>query len=82
MGMLESYGHRSQTEDRAKSGRGRLACSAAALALGLLALPGIAAAQQVLAVQGDHFTVNGQPKFLTFISYFDGRSGRRSRSSI
>lgn len=72
MGMLESCGHRSQTEDREKSGRGRLACSAAALALGLLALPGTAAAQQVLAVQGDHFTVNGQPRFLTFISYFDG----------
>lgn len=72
MGMLEAYGHRSETADRAKPGRGRLACSAAALALGLLALPATAAAQQVLAVQGDHFTVNGQPKFLTFISYFDG----------
>jgi hypothetical protein len=26
---------------------------------------------QTLAVEGDHFTVNGTPKFLIFISYFD-----------
>jgi hypothetical protein len=38
----------------------------------LLALPATAAAQATLAVQGDHFTVNSQAKFLTFISYFDG----------
>jgi hypothetical protein len=25
----------------------------------------------VLRVEGDHFTINGQPRFLTFISYFD-----------
>jgi hypothetical protein len=27
---------------------------------------------QVLAQQGDHFTVDGRPRFLLFISYFDG----------
>jgi len=51
--------------------RWRLACSAVVVAVGLLAVPGTAAAQLTLAVQGDHFTVNGQPRFLAFISYFD-----------
>jgi hypothetical protein len=51
--------------------RWRLVCSGAMLALGLAAWPGSAAGQVTLAVQGDHFTVNGQPRFLTFISYFD-----------
>jgi hypothetical protein len=45
---------------------------ATALALGLVASPGRAAAQVRLAVEGDHFTINEQPRFLTFISYFDG----------
>src|SRR5437773_9419306 len=27
---------------------------------------------QVLRVDGDHFTVDGQPTFLIFVSYFDG----------
>src|SRR4051812_9620423 len=49
----------------------RLACCAVVVAVGLLVVPGTAAAQLTLAVQGDHFTVNGQPRFLAFISYFD-----------
>ncbi|HKY21488.1 MAG TPA: cellulase family glycosylhydrolase [Vicinamibacterales bacterium] len=32
----------------------------------------------VLGIQGDHFTVNGEPKFLLFISYFDAM--RRSNA--
>lgn len=31
----------------------------------------VIAQERVLRVQGDHFTVDGQPKFLTFVSYFD-----------
>src|SRR5438552_2538979 len=27
---------------------------------------------QALGVQGDRFTLNGQPRFLVFVSYFDG----------
>jgi hypothetical protein len=32
----------------------------------------------VLGIQGDHFTVNGEPKFLLFVSYFDAM--RRSNA--
>jgi hypothetical protein len=36
----------------------------------------------VLAVEGDHFTVGGVPKFLIFISYFDAlRASRSARDS-
>jgi len=72
MGILMDCGDQPRAEHHSKQQRRRLACSAAALSLGLLALPATAAAQATLAVQGDHFTVNGQAKFLTFISYFDG----------
>jgi hypothetical protein len=43
-----------------------------ALALVLVGLVNVASARaQTLAVQGDHFAVDGQPKFLLFVSYFD-----------
>lgn len=42
------------------------------VAVGLCSWLGAGAASaQALAVQGDHFTVNGTAKFLTFITYFD-----------
>ena len=43
----------------------------AVLALTLTGLAGSARAQS-LGVQGDHFIVDGEAKFLTFVSYFDG----------
>jgi hypothetical protein len=55
---------------------------AIALALGMVAAPGRAAAQATLAVEGDHFTVNNQPRFLTFISYFDGLDSVNSGSDF
>jgi hypothetical protein len=42
------------------------------LTLALAVLAGVATAHaQTLAVQGDHFAVNGQGRFLLFVSYFD-----------
>src|SRR5947209_286491 len=35
-------------------------------------LAGASANPQTLAVQGDRFILNGQPRFLVFVSYFDG----------
>jgi hypothetical protein len=64
------------------AGRWRAVCAAAVVALGLMALPGTAAAQLTLAVQGDHFTVNGQAKFLAFISYFDGLDSANSTADL
>src|SRR5689334_23821894 len=49
----------------------RVAVGAQVVAAALVGAPATAAAQANLAVQGDHFTVNGQPRFLAFISYFD-----------
>jgi hypothetical protein len=67
MKMTENRGYRGHRT------RGwQLICGAVMLMAGLLVRPGQAAAQANLAVEGDHFTVNGQPRFLTFISYFDG----------
>jgi RHS repeat-associated protein len=43
---------------------------AAALVISLKGIVGSADAQ-TLAIQGDHFTVDGQARFLTFLSYFD-----------
>ena len=34
--------------------------------------PAVSADAQTLAVQGGQFTLNGQPRFLVFVSYFDG----------
>ena len=39
-------------------------------AIALLSVPAAAAAQS-LAVQGDRFAVDGEPRFLLFVSYFD-----------
>src|SRR3954469_20586741 len=64
------------------AGRWRAVCAAAVVALGLMALPGTAAAQLTLAVQGDHFTINGQAKFLAFISYFDGLDSVNSAADL
>ena len=44
---------------------------AAALVLALLAI-GSSARAQTLGIDGNHFTVDGQPRFLLFVSYFDG----------
>jgi hypothetical protein len=55
---------------------------AIALALGVVAAPGRAAAQVRLAVEGDHFTINEQPRFLTFISYFDGLDSASSAADF
>jgi len=44
----------------------------AALALVFAALVPARASAQRLTVQGDRFAVDGVPRFLTFISYFDG----------
>src|SRR5437764_7755527 len=38
----------------------------------LVWLVAAAANSQTLGVHGDRFTVNGQPRFLVFVSYFDG----------
>src|SRR5207248_11230532 len=38
----------------------------------LVWLVAAAASSQTLGVHGDRFTVNGQPRFLVFVSYFDG----------
>ena len=47
-------------------------CRIQVLTFVLVALVGAAPARaQTLAVQGDHFAVNGQGKFLLFASYFD-----------
>jgi len=46
--------------------------SIAALAVAVVALLPARAAAQRLTVQGDRFAVDGVPRFLTFISYFDG----------
>ena len=47
-------------------------CRMQVLTFVLVALVGAATARaQTLAVQGDHFTVNGRGKFLLFASYFD-----------
>ena len=48
----------------------RFVRSASVLVLSLCAFAGHARAQSV-AVDGDHFTVDGEARFLTFISYFD-----------
>ena len=40
-------------------------------AIAYLSVPAAAAAQS-LAVQGDRFAVDGEPRFLVFVSYFDG----------
>jgi hypothetical protein len=42
-----------------------------ALALALLAL-GSSAGAQTLGIDGNRFTVDGRPRFLLFVSYFDG----------
>jgi hypothetical protein len=44
---------------------------AAAFALALLAI-GSSARAQALGIDGHRFTVDGQPRFLLFVSYFDG----------
>jgi hypothetical protein len=44
---------------------------ALSLALLLFLQPGRAQTARVLGVEGDHFNVNGTPKFLIFVSYFD-----------
>jgi RHS repeat-associated protein len=48
----------------------RFVRSASVLVLSLCAFAGHARAQSV-AVDGDHFTVDGEARFLTFLSYFD-----------
>src|SRR3954471_10410845 len=60
----------------------QLGCGAVMVMAGLLARLGQAAAQANLGVEGDHFTVNGQPRFLTFISYFDGLDAADSGSDL
>lgn len=60
-----------QPETRILIHRLRVAFSALVVAATLVGAPATAAAQVNLAVQGDHFTVNGEPRFLAFISYFD-----------
>jgi hypothetical protein len=52
----------------------------AALLVSLSLNLGVARAEPVLGVSGDKFTVNGVPKFLLFVSYFDGL--RASNASI
>lgn len=71
-----------ESRDRGVLVPGRLACGASVLAAALLMQPAAAAAQVSLAVQGDHFTVNGQPRFLTFTSYFDGLDAASSASDL
>ena len=44
----------------------------AALIVVLIALVSVRASAQHLTIQGDRFAVDGTPRFLTFISYFDG----------
>jgi hypothetical protein len=58
--------------------RSRFTSVLATIAVVLL-IPAFAAADCVVApqgttlrVKGDHFTVNGAPRFLVFVSYFDG----------
>src|SRR3989442_11487334 len=43
-----------------------------ALAALLLLVIATCSDAQVLGVEGDRFTLNGQPRFLVFVSYFDG----------
>ena len=45
----------------------------------IISLAGQPLAAQTLGVSGDHFTVNGTPKFLLFVSYFDAM--RRASST-
>ena len=46
--------------------------TAATILVALLALAAAPASAQRLTIQGDRFAVDGTPRFLTFISYFDG----------
>jgi len=46
--------------------------SIAALIAALVAAAPVRASAQHLSIQGDRFAVDGAPRFLTFISYFDG----------
>src|SRR5436305_1213191 len=60
--------------------RGRLRSFLTVALLAIVAMSAVraASAQQTLAVVNNHFTVNGAPQFLLFVSYFDAM--RRSNA--